>query len=66
MGFFNDRQKDKIKQTQAQAKDFSVKLDKKTDSWLVKLGKSKWTLAIALGIILAAGLLGALQGMLWL
>lgn len=36
--------------------------DRATDSWLVKIGKSKWSWAIAIGIVIAAWLLGFIQG----
>ena len=41
---------------------FSEQADAAVDNWLVKIGKSKWTWAIVLGIVAAAWAFGFIQG----
>lgn len=66
MGFFNDRHKAKIKkaheQAVAAAKEAAQAADQQTDAWLIEIAKSKWSWAIVAGIIVAAWLLGFIQG----
>lgn len=66
MGFFNERQKAKIKKEQelawAAARKAAQAADQQTDSWLIKVSQNKWTWAIVAGIIIAAWLLGFIQG----
>lgn len=66
MGFFNDKQKQKIKQAkvdaEVKAKKAAQAADQQTDSWLIKISQSKWTWAIVAAIIAAVWLLGFIQG----
>ncbi len=64
MGFFNDRQKQKMQQSQLEAETHARKAamaaEQHTDSWLIKIADSKWSWAIVLGIIVTAWLIGVL------
>ncbi len=55
---------DKIKLTEAQKQKLEqarMVVDQQIDNLLVKIGKSKWSWAIVIGVVVAAWLLGYVQ-----